>query len=89
MRVDWDSTNKQFRGYLTKQGQVSENVGFRLGELVWTAEPSGEHMFIERQELRSGANRTSSDYVWRNGNFDVERSSHDSLISSQEFVRVR
>jgi len=89
MRVDWDSSNKQFRGYLSKQGQTSENVGFRLGELVWTAEPSGEHIFNERQELRRGANGIPSGYEWRNGNFDVERSSLDHLVSSQEFMRVR
>jgi hypothetical protein len=89
MRVDWDSPNKQFRGYLSKQGQTSENVGFRLGELVWIAQPSGEHTFIERQEWRNGANGTSSSYQWRNGNFSVERSSQDHLVSSQEFMRVR
>ena len=88
MRVDWDSPNKQFRGHLSKQGQASENVGFRLGELVWIAEPSGEHTFIERQELRRGANGIPSG-EWRNGNFDVERSSLDHLVSSQEFMRVR
>jgi len=89
MRVDWDSPNKQFRGYLTKQGQTSENVGFRLGELVWIAEPSGEHIFNERQEWRWGANGVPSRYEWRNGNFDVERSTLDHLVSSQQFMRVR
>lgn len=89
MRVDWDSPNKQFRGYLTKQGQTSENVGFQLGELVWIAEPSSEHIFIEQQKWRKGANGTPSGYEWRNRNFDVERSSLDHLVSSQEFMRVR
>jgi hypothetical protein len=89
MRVDWDSPNKQFRGYLSKQGQTSENVGFRLGELVWIAQPSGEHTFIERQEWRRGANGIPSGYEWHNGNFAVERSSLDHLVSSQEFMRVR
>jgi hypothetical protein len=28
-------------------------------------------------------------YEWRNGNFDVERSSLDHLVTSQEFMRVR
>jgi hypothetical protein len=89
MRVDWDSPNKEFKGYLTKQGEVSENVGYQLGELVWIAEPSGEHIFIERQKWRSGANGKPSGYEWRNGNFDVGRSSLDSLVTSNEFTRVR
>jgi uncharacterized RDD family membrane protein YckC len=88
MRVAWDSPSKQFRGYLTKQGQVSENVGFQLGELVWTAVPRGERMFTEQQKWRYGANRLPTDYQWRNGNFDVERSSPDHLVSFQEFMRV-
>ena len=88
MRVAWDTPNKQFRGYLTKQGQMSENVGFQLGELVWTAVPSGERMFTEQQKWRYGANRIPSDYQWRNGTFDVERSSPDHLVSLQEFMRV-
>ena len=89
MRVDWDGASRQFRGYLTKQGQASENMGFRLAELVWIAEPNTEHLFIERQEWRRGANGIPSDYEWRNGNFDIERSSPDHLIVSQEFMRVR
>src|ERR1017187_8633976 len=89
IHVDWDSAKKQFGGYLTKQGHSSENVGFRLGELVWTAEPSGEHQFVERQEWRNGANGTPSHYEWLSRNFDVERSSLDHLAGSQEFMRVR
>jgi hypothetical protein len=87
MHVDWHSPSKQFRGYLTKQGQTSENLGFRLGDLVWIVEARSEHIFVEQQKWRSGT--SGSSYEWRIGNFDIERSSTDHLVSSQQFMRVR
>lgn len=83
MCVEWDSPNKQFRGYLTQLGLASMSVGFKLGELVWMVEPSGEHIFIERVKWRSALG-----YEWRNGNVELGRSSPDHLVSSLEFMRV-
>jgi hypothetical protein len=88
MRVRWDSPSGQFRGYLTKQGLASENVGFQIGEHVWIAEPINEHTLVERQKLRRG-DRVSSDYEWTNGNVDLERSAGDRLVGYVEFMRVR
>ena len=90
MRVAWDSTNNQFRGYLSRQGQLSETVGFELGELIWMAQPRGAAIIAEQYKWRFGANGVSTNYQWRQGHAFVQRSSADHLVlSAQEFTRVR
>jgi len=88
MRISWDSATKQFRGVLTVQGAGSEASGFQVGELVWTAQPTGQRALAERQEWRS----SSFSSEWRTGRIDLGQSSGDRWVSSAAacaFVRVR
>jgi len=88
MRISWDSANKQFRGILTVQGEGSEAVGFQIGELVWTAEPTSQRALAERQKWRYGP----LNYEWRMGRIDLGQSSGDRWVSSANactFLRVR
>lgn len=93
MRVSWDSPSGQFRGYLTRQGQASEDVGFKIGEHMWIAEPINERTLVERIKFRRGVNGVSSDYVWLTGNVNLEQSARDRLLGTTdflpEFMRVR
>lgn len=91
MRVEWDKDNNQFRGFLTKQGEVSAAVGFRVGEHVWTAQPIGEpDIVVELQKWRSGSNGASTRVEWKIGEVDIERSSANALVTSiTEFSRVK
>jgi hypothetical protein len=93
MRVGWDSPSGQFRGYLTKQGLAMEDVGFKIGEHMWIAEPINERTLVERIKFRRGANGVSSDYQWLTGNVNLEQSARDRLLGTNsllpEFMRVR
>ena len=83
IRVQWDKERNQFRGFLTKNGEDSASVGFRVGEHVWTALPIDEpDIVIELQKLRSGANGTSTKVVWRIGEVDLKQSSGNALVTT-------
>ena len=84
MHVAWNAASNKFEGHLTKQGDASAAVGFQMGELVWTAEPTGDNTLVEHQAYRSALGA----YYWGNGNVDLKRSSADSLISEIQFRRV-
>jgi len=83
MRVSWDSQSGQFLGYLTKQGKGSQDVGFRMGERVWTAEPIDDQTFVERQKYRGGLGTW-----WNVQKVDLRESSPDHLSGNVEFKRV-
>jgi len=85
MRVSWDGKSGQFLGYLTKQGQASQGVGFRIGERVWIAEPIDDQTFVERQKLRNGFGAS----WWNNQKVDVRESSNEHLSAYAEFKRVQ
>ena len=89
MRVSWDSPSRQFRGYLTKQVPAMEDVGFKIGEHMWIAEPINERTLVERIKFRRGVNGVSSDYQWMDGNVNLEQSARDRLLGRVEFMRVR
>ena len=92
MHVHWDTSSKQLRGSLAKQGEGSASVGFHLGEHVWTAVPIGEpNILVELQKFRGGANGASSSSEWRIGKADLEQSSADHFVSftSAEFRKVQ
>lgn len=91
MRVEWDKERNQFRGFLTKQGEISAAVGFRVGEHVWTAQAIGEpDIVIELQKWRTGSNSASTNVEWKIGKVDIERSSVNALVTSiTEFSKVK
>ena len=91
MWVDWDGGKQQFRGVLTKQGEASANVGFKMGEHVWTGIPVGDpDVVVTLQKYRTGANGVSSGASWESGNLNLEKSSSDDLVNFDiEFRRIR
>jgi hypothetical protein len=91
MRVEWDSKKKQFKGFLTKQGVVSADVGFTVGEHVWTAQPISEPcILVEVQKWRSGSAGVSTKFEWKVGTVNLEKSSEKELFTSTAmFVKVK
>jgi hypothetical protein len=90
MLVDWNSSKKQYEGILIIQGEGSKNVGFSIGELVWTAKLVGDSKMSEQQKWRRGRDGVSSGSEWRDGVIYLERSSVDKLVTTTgTFYRVR
>ena len=91
MRTEWNREKNQFRGFLTKQGDGSADVGFRMGEHIWTAQPIWEpDLLIEVQKWRSGSGGTSIGVEWRIGEVDIKQSSGNVLVTTTaEFSKVR
>ena len=90
MRVEWDDIGERFEGTLTKQGQLSEYVGFTLGELCWIVVPTDDpKVLTEQQKWRTGANGVSTSYEWRNGTIKLEECTNNELITPNgKFLRV-
>lgn len=64
--VSLDKGDALFKGILTKQGEASQNVGFTIGEVFYTAELSDTSgILAEKTEWRSGINGVSSSVEWR------------------------
>lgn len=64
--VNWDKEQALFKGILTKQGEASQNVGFTIGEVFYTAELTNTSgTLAEKTEWRSGINGVSSSVEWR------------------------
>lgn len=83
VQVTWNEEKNRYEGILTKQGRVSQNVGFSLGELVWKGTPTDNmNVIIEQQKLRWGKNGVSTKYEWLNGTMYLDRSSRDELVTS-------
>lgn len=80
MKVIWDPVGKQFNGYLTKQGIISERVGFAINELVWQATPINGNSteLMEKQKLRANA----SSFTWKTGLLNISSIRRDSFYSS-------
>jgi hypothetical protein len=89
MRVTWNSAANQYEGVLTSQGQGSQEVGFSIGELVWTATLAGDlSRMNEKQKWRYTRNGRPAGSEWRDGIVDLDGSTVDNLISSTHFRRV-
>ncbi len=91
MRVEWNSEQEEFKGFLTQQGKMSEFVGFTLGEHVWTATPTSDpNILAEEQKWRSGSDGVSTEVTWTTGTVDLTKCSADELVSTQfAFKRVK
>ncbi|MCL1472046.1 hypothetical protein [Argonema antarcticum] len=89
MRVTWNSAANRYEGVLTQQGQGSQEVGFSIGELGWTATLASDlSQMNEKQKWRWGSNGVSTRSEWRDGIVDLDRSTVDNLIGSTPFRRV-
>ena len=79
MLVRWNPGTMQYEGLLARHGQGSANVGFTVGETVWTAKPGPEaDRLWERQMMRHSA----TDARWLDGELKLSASSEDRLVTS-------
>jgi hypothetical protein len=92
MQVNWNSKLNRYEGILVKQGQLSQEIGFSIGELCWTATLVNEHRMDVHQKWRWGSNGVSTRVEWRSGVVDLDQSTVDaftmSLTSTSEFSQV-
>jgi hypothetical protein len=93
MKVTYNSGTNRYEGVLTKQGQGSQNSGFSIGELVWTATLStnsnGATVLLEQAKWRWGKNGVSTSFQWRQGNIDLGNSNANKIVTSTAvFYRV-
>ena len=95
MQVSWNDQANRYEGILTRQGQLSQYVGFAINELVWTAMPSPNLHEITslsgQQKWRWGSNGTSTKFEWRSNTIDINKSTFDSLVytSGLAFRRIQ
>jgi hypothetical protein len=90
MQISWNSTSRRYEGTLITQGTASEFAGFRIGELVWTATPTGQPRELrEEQERRAGANGISSYATWYDGTIALEGDSPDEFVSMPYNIKFR
>lgn len=83
MRVSWNANASRFEGRLAGQGNVSQYVGFDMGELVWIAQPTeNPDVFIENQKWRWGSHGMSTGSKWMEGSFDYRNSGPTDLVTS-------
>lgn len=91
MSITFNETANQFEGVLTKQGEMSQIVGFSLGELCWTASPSidGKTVTIQ-QKWRTGSNGKSVKEEWKPDAINMSRTTKDRIITNGglDFVRI-
>ncbi|MEM7702322.1 MAG: hypothetical protein AAF251_10335 [Pseudomonadota bacterium] len=68
MAVVWDQVSGEYRGYLTRNGIASAEVGFEIGELVWRAQPRMNAAVLDcLQKFRYGQNGRSTGQEWTKG----------------------
>jgi hypothetical protein len=88
MSVAWNPVAGRYEGRLVAQGHASQNVGFPLGELCWTATPSGNPTTLNIfEEFRSGRVGLTSNVTWRQGLLYLDRSTTGQLLTSIEAFR--
>ncbi|MDX8405743.1 MAG: hypothetical protein R8K50_06270 [Mariprofundus sp.] len=92
MRVtDVESDNK-YIGVLTRQGKTSQDVGFSIGEHVWTARPLDNWTdVVTDQEWRWGKGGITEGRKWKASGLDLSRSNDDKLVleDGRIFTRVK
>jgi len=90
MRVHYDKARGKYVGILIKQGKLSKDVGFSLGEHVFSARPAEDwHAVSTTQKWRSGRNGRSESSEWRSAELDMKRSTNDRLVTKGGYVYVR
>jgi hypothetical protein len=90
IRVRWNAYARRYEGTLVRQGNVSEQVGFSLGELCWIAQPSPDRTTMRVQEnWKWGSNRVAARSQWRPGVVRLDRSTSSELTTTlTSFRRV-
>jgi hypothetical protein len=90
MKVAWNAAAGRYEGTLTRNGVLSAEVGFTVGELVWTATPQPDGSVGEGQKFRAGAGGVSTGEEWHGAKIDLAQSGGDKLVSEQQaFARVK
>jgi len=94
MRVTWNYSTNRYEGVLVRQGQTSQNVGFSIGEICWTAILEGvngsSEQMTENQAWRTGSNGISTGFEWRIGQINLSSSTATTLVTTTAtFRRVR
>lgn len=81
--VHWNPKTEQYEGVLMRHGKISHWVGFVLGEVVWKGKPTNDPRRIRESQLsRVGSNGVSISLQWLDGEFNLDRSSQDELVTS-------
>lgn len=93
IRIVWDEAEKAFHGFLAAQGKGSEDHGFRLGELIYIAEPmAASNRLREKSLLKWGRGGQSTREEWVEADFDIRSwpSSDEAVFfDGRRFLRVR
>lgn len=92
MQVSFNEKEKKYEGILSKQGPLSQEVGFQLGELCWTAAPGDNSKIMKvQQKWRWGGGGVSTGFEWRPDAIELEKCSPDKLVmsSGRSFIRVK
>lgn len=81
--VHWNPKTDQYEAVLMRHGKISQWVGFVLGEVVWKARPTSDPRRMRESQLtRVGSNGVSLSLQWLDGEFNLDRSSQDELVTS-------
>jgi hypothetical protein len=71
----------RYEGILIRQGVLSQQIGFAVGELCWTATPTPNSVVMRtEEEWRWGSNGVSTRAQWQSGILPLNR------ITSSQFV---
>jgi hypothetical protein len=87
MQVTWNSRENRYEGVLTKQGQLSQYVGFSINELVWTATMVDKDKMTVQQEYRAGSNGVSTRSQWVSGVINLKQNPAPSEYALNALVR--
>lgn len=90
LEVTWNNDSELYEGILIKNGEMSEYVGFQVGELVWKATPDSQsETIIEEHLYRSGVNGVSSGAFWNKGQIYLDKSNCNTMVTTAgKFKRV-
>jgi len=92
MRVTYVESDNKYVGMLSKQGKKSNDVGFSIGERVWTARPGDNWTFVTvTQDWRRGKGGTTESRELKVTGLNLSRSNDDKLVleDGRVFVRVK
>jgi hypothetical protein len=88
IRVSWNPAAGRYEGRLVVQGYASRDVGFPLGELCWTATPTGNPATLGvLEEQRSGRGGRTTAMSWQHGVLYLDRSTPAQLLTSSAVFR--
>jgi len=92
MRVSYVESDNKYVGELSKQGKKSKDVGFSIGDRVWTARPGDNWTFVTAtQDWRRGKRGITESKELKVTELNLSRSNDDKLIleDGRVFVRVK